>query len=762
MIIRSPNFNPISEKFAFFLENSADVFSLRKIHACIITSGFGDSIFLGSKLLNCYAKFGVLAKSRLLFDKIINTNLSLWNSTLVGYHRGGQYSEVLRRFCDLKQQNIGIGSLAITFCLKSCVELGRFEFGKGVHVDAFKFGFNGDGFVGSSLIGLYSKFGDIGDAGKVFDEMSERDVVVYTSMVTGLAHAGGDFAYEAFEFVRRMQKERLCPNRVTLVSLLQAAAESEALKEGCSIHGYAVRNGIGCSDEVFETSLIDLYIKCGVPDKAGSVFRQMKVKRIGSWNAMINGLVQTGRVMEAIELFHAMVEENGMPDSITLATMILCCAELKYLRKGKSIHGHILRLGHQLDLVSATALVDMYSKCNNLIQVRKLFAAIKSKDAISYSVMMAGYIENNLASEAIRMFAEMVESGIPPNLGCILSLLSAISDLKDTKRGRCVHSYILTHNFHMNTEIANQLIHMYAKCHGITSARRVFDRIRRKDLVSWTSIMTAYVCDENAEEAINLFRIMKREKLDHDSVTLVSLVQALAQLGCLISAKEVHCRLYRAQMEKEGLVLNSLITSYARLGKLDMSRNMFEQNPSRCRTSWNAIIGAYGMHGNCVEALRVFNLMKKETVKPDEVTFTSILSACSHSGFVEEGMQIFKSMIEEYAINPREEHYSCIVDMLSRAGRVEEAYEMVKLLPGESYADALGALLAACRTHGNNAMGEVIGRQLLESRSENSSSYSLVANVFAEGGKWDEVARVRELAKERGLKISSGISIIEV
>ncbi|KAK6266818.1 hypothetical protein QUC31_017655 [Theobroma cacao] len=750
------------EKFASLLENCRDIVSLRKLHACIFTLRLCQSTFLGSKLVTCYSKFGFLAESRCVFDRIINNNLSLCNAILVGYFRNGQCSEVLRLYLNLKKNKIGFDGSAITFCLKSCVDLGSFEFGKGVHVDAFKFGFSKDGFVGSSLIGLYSKFGDTGGASKVFDEIAVRDVVVYTSMITGYAQLGGQLAYEAFELARGMPKEKIDPNRVTLVSLLQAAAELEALEQGRSIHGYAIRRRIGCLDEVFETSLIDMYIKCRVPTMAACIFGSMKVRTIGSWNAMIIGYLQMGQPSEALGHFHTMVQENVFPDLISLSNGILCCADLKYLREGKSIHGHIIRIGYQLDLVATTALVDMYSKCNNLIQARKLFDVMETRDVVSYNVMMAGYLQNEFAFKAVDIFTEMVRICSKPNLGSILSILSAFSYLKNIRGGRSVHGYILRHEFHMNTEVANQIIYMYARCGSIFDGRQVFDSIKYKDLISWTSMIMGYVYQGHANEAIILFRVMKRERLDHDSVTLISLLQASSQLGHLSLAKEVHCHLYRALMERETPVINSLITTYAKLGKLSMARNLFEHTTRGCATSWNTMIAAYGMHGNCIEALRLFDQMKKEMIKPDGMTFTSILTACSHSGLVEDGLQVFKCMREEYSIDPCEEHYACIVDLLCRAGRLEVAYDLVRLLPERQSATALSALLAACRMHWNTEMGEVIGNRLLDLEPDNPSVYNLVSNLYAESGKWDAAARMRNMAKKRGLKKPPGYSLIEL
>ncbi|KAK9271645.1 hypothetical protein L1049_002008 [Liquidambar formosana] len=292
--------------------------------------------------------------------------------------------------------------------------------------------------------------------------------------------------------------------------------------------------------------------------------------------------------------------------------------------------------------------------------------------------------------------------------------------------------------------------------------RQIFSRIKYKDLVSWTSMMMGYVYHGHADEAIALFRLIQREKLALDAVTLISLLQAFAQLGCLTLAKEVHCYIYRVLMERNRSIINSLVTTYAKCGELNMARNLFEHMIGRRLTSWNTIIAAYGMHGNCIEALKLFNQMKNEKVTPDEVTFTSVLSACSHSGLVEEGLHVFRSMTNNYSIVPCEEHYGCMVDLLSRAGRLEEAYDLVKCLPPRQSAPALGALLAACRDHKNTDMGEVVGRRLLDLVPENSSAYALVSNLYAESGKWDEVARIRAMAKQRGLKRIPGYSLIEL
>lgn len=751
-----------SRKISASLDSCSDVVTLRKLHARIFTHGFSGDILVGSRLLASYAKFEFLAESRLVFDGIHNANLILWNSLLVKYFKIGHHTEILRFYSNLRQRKIGLDGATITINLKSCIKLGTLEFGRGVHVDAFKFGLSMNKFVGSSLICLYSKYGDIEDAYKIFDEITEKDVVVYTSLVTGYSLVGDHRAYDAFGVVREMLKNQIDPNRVTLVSLLQVAAQLQILIEGRTVHGFAIRRRIGCSDEIFETSLLDMYIKCKATQIADCLFRKLNVRTIGSWNAMIASRLQTKQPLDALHLFILMIQEKVVPDLISLANVIFCFADLKYLRLGKSIHGYIVRSKVQLDLVATSALVDMYSQCNKLVHARKMFERIGTKDVISYNVMMTGYLQNECALEALEIFIEMVGASVRPNQSSILCALNALSDVKQIKQGRCIHGYVLRHGCHTSIEIFNKILNMYANCGHIDYARKVFNMIRYRDLVSWTSMMMGCISHGHADEAIALFQNMKREKLEYDSVALISLLQAVSQLGCLHLVKEVHCHLYRVKMEQEIHVINSLITTYSRSGELGMARNMFESMKKRHLTSWNAMIAAFGMHGKCLDAIKLFECMRKEEIQPDEKTFTSILTACSHSGFIEEGLQVFRSMLEDNSIIPSEEHYGCMVDLLSRAGRLEEAYQLVKCLPSGQSASALGALLAACRMYRNTKLGDIIGRRLLEIEPENSSVYGSISNLYAEGGKWDEVARIRGIAKDIGLTKSPGYSLIEL
>lgn len=753
----------LQNNFSSILDRCLNADSLRKVHACILVRGLQKNSYLGSKLLSAYTSFDLLTESRWVFNKIIDNNPSLWKSSFAGYSEAGYDDEVLRLYLELRRSGFGIDSSAIIFCLKSCVQSGNFLFGKAVHVDTYKFGLNASCFVGSSLIGLYTKHDDIEVAARVFDEITKKDVVVYTSMVTGYAQAGDHRSYRAFQVVKDMQREEFEPNRVTLVSLLQAASHLGALKEGKSIHGYAIRRGIGWLDEVFDTSLMTMYMRSGPPDKAAVPFSKVSRKTIGSWNALIAGHLQTGYPLEALQLFLQMVQENYIPDLITLANGLLSCADIGDLSGGKCIHGYIIRNSVQLDLVATTALIDMYSKCERLSLAKELFDRMDRRDTGSFNVMIAGYLENGFFNLAVEKFHEMIGMGFRPNVSTVLNLLSALSNWKDATQVKCVQGFVIRHGFEASTEVANQLIHIYTNCSSIYSARKIFGRLQNKDIISWTSMITGYVTRGLADEAVVLFRQMQVENISPDVVTLVSLLQAFTELGYLSIAREIHCHVYRKHLDEDISILNSLLTTYSKSGKLITARNLFDHMAEQSLATWNSMISAYGMHGDCAEALKLFEQLKKdELVVPDELTFRSVLSACSHSGFIEEGLSVFRSMEEEYQRMPSDEHYGCVIDMLSRAGHLEEAYNFVECLPSTENTSALFALLAACRVQGNTDMGQMIGKRLLELDPHNPNAINLISNLYAEQEKWDIVADLRGNAKERGLKSAAGHSLIEL
>lgn len=757
------------ETFASWLNSCEDIITLKKIHACTLTSGHGDNIYLGTKLLNSYAMFGTstsLGDSRSVFSKIVNRNPSLWTCTIVGYFRSGHLDEVCDLYIRSKRHGVCGDSGIFTFSLKSCTALGMVKLGRTIHASALRTNFSVDKFVGSSLVGFYGRCGSIKDARQAFDEILHKDVVAYTTMITSYAQSCHLESEEAFDVVIRMHEERVSPNRVTLVSLMQAAARGEAYREGQIIHCYSLRRGI--TDEVLTTCLIDMYIRCNATKSAMLVFRRMEERSVVSWNAMISSLVDVGHPYEALRVFNLMKkEQDWIGDEITLANAIMACNDLKWTYVAKSIHAWIvIRHGmiSVVDLVLTTALIATHSD-SEMKMARALFDALTERDAICYNVLLSGYLRNGFIDEAIPLMERMVAvDEIPLNSGTLIVLLSAFAQLSDLTRGKCIHGYALRRGFDSTVEISNQILIMYAKCGHMGVSRQVFEKMMNvKDLVSWTSMISGYVHCGQPEEAIAVFRRMQRLKIKPDSVTFVSLLQAVS--GCYLGTcsinqvNKIHGLIRRLELNRNVVLLNCLISTYSECGRLDIGKRVFDTMPERKLTSWNAIIAAYGIHGHLDDAIQLFDRMKRENVKPDGATFTSLLSGCSHSGRVENGRDIFLTMTSKYSIAPNEEHLACMVDLLARAGHVEEAYHLTSRFHLKKNVHVLTALMSACRVYGHTDLGKVIGKELIHLQPGKYGNYTLASNMCAFAGEWSKAADLRNVAADIGLAKQSGFSI---
>lgn len=750
-------------RFASSLQTCKDIRFARKLHASIISLGLGEDIFLGSKLLECYANFGGLCESRSVFAKIANRNLSLWNSAIVGYHRAGQFEEALWLYKNLKFKGFGIDSSTITFSLKGSIELGILEIGQAIHVDAHKVGLNRDKFIGSSLVGLYSRCGSIDDGYQAFQEISDKDVIAYTAMVTGYAHFPDSPAKMAFRIASDMHVEGLSANRVTLVSLLQVAGQLEELRKGKAVHCYAIRKGIDLSEEALQTGIIDMYARCGASHLSASMLRQMGRTYVASWNAMISGLIRWGKGVEALEIFSNLEKEaEVLPDSITLSNIIVVCADIGCPYRARDIHGYLIRRGISLDLVVVTSLVDLYCECGKMGYARKLFDEISVGDVVLYNVILSGYIRDRNIDAATNLFHRMFEEGIPPDSATMVSLLSTFSDKAYTKLGKWVHGFILRYDLNSNSDVCNLILHMYAKWGCINTARNIFESMRKKDLVSWTIMMMSYMDCGHIDDALSLFRLMQQAEEKPDSAILITLLKAHMERGQLIKVKEIHGYIYRIPLDKDTATMNSVIIAYAKCGRLDMAGVVFSSIGTESPTSWNTMIAAHGMHGRAEEVLKLFYAMRRRNISPDAMTYSSVLSACSHCGLVEEGWRVFEVLNSDQSVSPSEEHYNCMVDLLGRAGQVEEAYDLVKLCPLKDRISALCALLASCKFHKNMKIGEVIGKELLELQPHNPGIYSLVSNIYSEASMWNKASTLRNKARVKGLRKTPGFSLLNL
>ena len=296
----------------------------------------------------------------------------------------------------------------------------------------------------------------------------------------------------------------------------------------------------------------------------------------------------------------------------------------------------------------------------------------------------------------------------------------------------------------------------------VAAAFEVFDGMPAPDKVSWTALIDGCVKNGRHDEAINCFRAMLLDGVEPDYVTLIAVISACAEVGALGLGMWVHRLVVRQGLERNVRIANSLIDMYARCGQVELARQVFSGMRKRTVVSWNSMIVGFAANGRCADAVEHFEAMRREGFKPDAVTFTGVLTACSHGGLTDEGLRYYDLMRAEYGIAARMEHYGCVVDLLGRSGRLEEAMRVVTTMPMRPNEVVLGALLAGCRMHGDVGMAEQLMQHLLELDPGGDANYVLLSNIYAAVGKWDGAGKVRSLMKARGLRKRPGYSAVEI
>ncbi|KAF9602680.1 hypothetical protein IFM89_030568 [Coptis chinensis] len=625
-----------------------------------------------------------------------------------------------------------------------------------IHQHSIVHGLSSDAFIASSLVHMYSKFGDIYNARRVFDCMPVRNVVPWTAIIASYSRVGDvDMAFYLFS---DMRVEGVKPNSVTILGLLSGVS---VVRQAECVHASVVRFGFE-GDLVLMNSLLNVYGKCGGVDSAWELFKWMDHKDIVSWNSMISGYSQNGYVRESVELLNRMRVEGVEPDYQTFGSVVSAVANGFVHGLGKLIHGQVLTSGFIGDMHVNTTLIAMYLKFGNVDDAFRLFDWIADRDVVSWTAIISGLVQNDRADEALCVFREMLDSGVRPSSTTIASGLAACAQLGSFGWGSSIHGYVLRQRMRVDMAVQNSLVTMYAKCGHLEQSWFVFDSALDKDVVTWNAIVAGYAQNGHLHRSLFLFEKMTVANERPDFITVVSLLQMCASLGALQQGKWIHSFVIRNGIGPCISIHTALIDMYSKCGDLCRAQKCFDEMPEQDVVSWSSIIAGYGSHGKGESALRMYYDFLSSGIRPNHVTFLAILSSCSHTGFVSEGLRIFKSMTEDFKIEPKLEHHACIVDLLSRAGKVQEAYEFVKRMFQQPSIDVMGILLDACRVYGYDELGDVISREIITLKPESAGNFVQLAHNYASLGRWDGVGETWMQMRSLGLKKVPGWSSIEL
>lgn len=646
----------------------------RQTHGLFLKKGFISSIVIvANHLLQIYSRSGRMGTARHLFDEMPDRNYFSWNTMIEGYMNSGEKGTSLR-FFDMMPER--------------------------------------DGYSWNVVVSGFAKAGELGVARRLFDAMPEKDAVTLNSLLHGYILNG--YAEEALRLFKEM---KFSADAIIMTTVLKACAMLEALKCGKLIHARILIGGVEF-DSKMSSSLVNLYAKCrewrmasimldqiGEPDdhslsalisgyancgrvyESRSIFDRKSNRCVILWNSMISGYVANNMKMEALVLFNEMRSETR-EDSRTLAAVINACIGLGFLETGKQMHCHACKFGLIDDIVVASTLLDMYSKCGSPMEACKLFSEVETYDTI----------------------------------------------------------------------LLNNMIKVYFSCGRFDDAKRVFERIENKSLISWNSMTNGFSQNGCPVETLEYFRRMHKLDLPTDEVSLSSIISACASISSLELGEQVFARATIVGLDSDQVVSSSLIDLYCKCGFVEHGRRVFDTMVKSDEVSWNSMISGYASNGRGFEAIDLFKKMNVAGIRPTQITFMVVLTACNYCGLVEEGRKLFEAMKLDNGFVPDKEHFSCMVDLLARAGYVEEAIDLVEEMPFDADASMWSSVLRGCVTNGYKAMGKKVAEKIIELEPENSVAYVQLSAIFATSGDWESSALVRKLMRENNVTKNPGSS----
>lgn len=604
----------------------------------------------------------------------------------------------------------------------------------------------------SKLAVSYAFCGYVPLARKLFDELSDRSLFLWNAIIKMYVDRGLHF--DALRMFYSMINSGKCwPDKYTFPLVIKACSEMSMLDVGVLIHGRALVSGFS-SNMFVQNSLLAMYMNCGKLELARWVFDVMPERSVVSWNTMISGWFQNGQPEEALVVFNRMMDARVEPDSATMVSVLPTCGYLKELELGRKVH-KLVENNHLHERIEVrNALIDMYSRCGCMDEASLVFSETKERDVITWTSMINGYIINGNPKSALALCPAMQLDGVAPNAVTLASLLSACASLCCLKQGKSLHAWVMRQKLDSDVLVVTALIDMYAKCNAVSYSFQVFAKTSKKRTVPWNALLSGLIHNGLAREAVELFKTMLMEEVEANHATFNSLIPAYAILADLKQVMNLHSYLVRSGFISRIAVVTGLIDIYSKCGCLDYAHKIFDdiRNEDKDIIVWSVVIAGYGMHGHGEIAVSLFNQMVQSGVSPNEITFTSVLHACSHRGLVDDGLALFKYMIENHPSRPRPNHYTCIVDLLGRAGRLDEAYDIIKSMPFKHNHSIWGALLGACSIHQNIELGEVAAERLFELESENTGNYILLANIYAAVGRWKDAEKVRHMMSNIGLR----------
>ncbi|KAH7440806.1 hypothetical protein KP509_03G011400 [Ceratopteris richardii] len=681
-------------------ERSKDLQTCTRLHSYILRRGL---IFrFSDNLISAYVRCGGLEKAQELFHVHNSKDVSTWTSLITGCVQVGKSPEALSYFGRMQQAGLCPNSVTFSCALKACGITKVVQTGIEIHEEIARLGLLSTNIkLGNALISMYVKCGALSRAQCVAEELSVWDGISWNALIAGyVEHGRGEEALYCYE---QMRQDGFIPDAFTFISLLKACTNMKAMSVGGQLHDEISKQGLLEDNVVLGSALVDMYAKCGAIISAEKVLKELPVRNVVTWNALISGYAECTSSDQAWNCFEDMQKDGVLPNAVTFTSMLKACRSMDALGKGEELHYKMTEHGLPgNDILLGNALVDMYARFGALTKAQQVFEELPRRNVTSWNILINGYIEHGEPDRALECFKQMKQNGLFPSAVTFACVLKACGTLKAIQIGEMIHDEISKQGLlKENVVVGTALIDMYAKCGSLTKATQVLEGLSIRDCVTWTVLVARYAEQGEEVHALDSFEHMLSEGVVPNAVTLGSLLKACASAGAIGKGEEIHEKIVKQGLLENNVALgNALIDMYAKCGFLTRAQRLLMELPMRNVISWTSLMGGLMRQCEGSQIWNCFEQLQHEGLFPDAALFSCMLSACSRLRLVEAAEAHFVDMHMNYGIKPDLMHYTCLVDAFGRVGHLERAALIMAKLP-TSDVGAWSSFLGSCRNWGN-------------------------------------------------------------
>ncbi|KAL2347287.1 hypothetical protein Fmac_001287 [Flemingia macrophylla] len=717
---------------------------------------FSDT-FLSNNFIQLYSQCNNIASARHVFDTIPHKNIFSWNAILASYCKIPDLQQACRLFLQMPERNtVSLNTIIttmarcgyprqalqtydsmmlelglqfkpshITFAtlFSACAALLDSGCGRRYHGVVLKLGLQSNIYVVNALLCMYSKCRLVVDALGIFRDIPQPNQVTFTTMMGGLALTNQ--VKEASELFRLMLRKGVSVDSVSLSSILGVCARGERDSidsQGKQMHALSVKLGFE-SDLHLSNSLLDMYAKIGDMDSAEKVFVDINQRSVVSWNIMIAGYGNRCHSEKAAEYLQRMKCDGYEPDDVTYINMLAACVKSGDVRTG-----------------------------------RHIFDCMPMPSLTSWNAILSGYNQSGDHWEAVELFRKMQFQCQHPDRTTLAIILSSCAELGLLEAGKEVHAVSQKLGFYDDVYVASSLVNVYSKCGKMELSKHVFSKLPELDIVCWNSMLAGFSTNALEQDALSFFKQMRQLGFRPSEFSFATVVSSCAKLSSLSQGQQFHAQIIKDGFLNDIFVGSSLIEMYCKCGDVHGARCFFDMMPGKNTVTWNEMIHGYAQNGYGYEALCLYNDMISCGEKPDDISFVAVLTACSHSSLVDEGLEIFNGMLQKVGVVPKLDHYTCIIDCLGRAGRFLEVEFILDTMPCKDDAVVWEVVLSSCRIHANLNLAKKAADELYRLDPQNSASYVLLANMYSSMGRWDDARVVRDLMCDNQVRKDPGYS----